>query len=173
VQNILKEKNVDGSFTEISLKENILAGVGKTDVTAEEFFKSIATNAPSALSRSFTEKWLFGFHSLNTNSFGEPFIIIELESFGNAYDSMLNWESKIFNDIGPTFMGDEFFASTTVNEQFEDLIVKSRDTRVLKSISGKIVLLYSFVDSKNLVITTNEETFREIINRYLASSLIR
>lgn len=173
IQNTLKEKSADGSFVEISLKKNSSVGIGKTDVSSEEFFKVIGSNAPSALSRAVSEKWLLGFHNLNRSFVGELFVITKLQSFDNAYDSMLTWEARMFGDLGNTFLGEERMPTITTDNKFEDLVVKSRDTRVLKNDRGEIIILYSFIDSDHLIITTNEDTFRDIVTRYLASGLVR
>lgn len=69
-------------------------------------------------------------------------------------------------------------ASSTANEFatnniFEDKIIRSKDVRVLKNTAGKIILLYSFLDQKNLVITTNERTFGELLDRFFSSQIVR
>ena len=174
IQNILKEKNVGVALTEIALKKQ--AVVGTSEVQTEELFKAIAKSAPSALARALGEKWLLGFHSFATaaTSANSPFVIVELESFDNTFQAMLGWEGKMLADISPIFIVAENFSTPPVpRDRFEDLIVKSRDTRVLKDTDGNILILYSFIENDYLVITTTEEAFREIVNRYLAKGLVR
>ena len=155
-----------------------------TSITADTFFKSVAKNIPASLIRAFNSEWLFGFHSLTHH---EPFLIVGIDSFDNAYSGMLLWEQNMPTDLREIFLANNIaevtstVGTTTVKQkvpvplkkQFEDKLVKSRDTRVLKNDQGDIVLLYSFIDTKYVVITTNEETFREIIARYLAAGLVR
>ncbi|HEY6021569.1 MAG TPA: hypothetical protein VIY48_17285, partial [Candidatus Paceibacterota bacterium] len=48
---------------------------------------------------------------------------------------------------------------------FTDRVVENHDARVLQTKDGDILLMWTFLDRKTLVITTNEFTLREIINR--------
>lgn len=77
------------------------------------------------------------------------------------------------NAIGATSPTTTATSTITTNKTFEDKIIRSKDTRVLKNSAGNTVLLYSFLDQKNLVITTNEKTFEEILNRFFASQIVR
>lgn len=77
------------------------------------------------------------------------------------------------NTIGTTSPTSIPASTLTINKTFEDKIIRSKDTRVLKNSAGNTILLYSFLDQKNLVITTNEKTFEEILNRFFASQIVR
>ncbi len=57
--------------------------------------------------------------------------------------------------------------------KFEDKIVKNKDVREFRTDDGKILFLYSFIDSNHLVITTSEATLAEIITRLEKQSFIR
>jgi hypothetical protein len=50
--------------------------------------------------------------------------------------------------------------------RFEDAVIRNKEVRVLKDDSGKIQLIYSFLDPSTIIITTNEYTFIEIQSRY-------
>ena len=68
-------------------------------------------------------------------------------------------------------------ASTTTSKyeyrNFKDLILANRDTRSIRSADGKILFFYSFIDRKNLILTTNTETMNIIINRLNSAKLVR
>lgn len=49
---------------------------------------------------------------------------------------------------------------------FSDTIIRNKDVRVMKDRAGNTLLLYTFIDKGNLLITTNEQTFREVIDRF-------
>lgn len=49
--------------------------------------------------------------------------------------------------------------------RFVDKIVENHDARVIQDENGDLLLLWTFLDRKILVITTNEYTLREIISR--------
>ena len=74
--------------------------------------------------------------------------------------------SQIFNIGNMTLVAEP-------DRPFEDRIIRNKDVRVMKDSAGNIVLLYGFLDQKNLVITTNEQTFQEILNRFFASHIVR
>lgn len=56
---------------------------------------------------------------------------------------------------------------------FKDLILANRDTRSISSVDGKLLFFYSFIDRKNLILTTNIETMNIIINRLNSAKLVR
>lgn len=183
IKKVLQDTRDPGEGNQSVNKSLVALNLGK-NITAETFFKSTATNIPASLIRAFNNEWLFGFQSLAHH---EPFLIIGIDSFDNAYSGMLLWEQNMPTDLREIFLANNVaevtstVGTTTVKQkvavplkkQFEDKLVKSRDTRVLKNDQGDIVLLYSFIDTKYVVVTTNEDTFREIITRYLAAGLVR
>lgn len=190
IQNVLLEQGVDGTqgsaqnrtLTEIVLEKP--SGAGRSSITLEEFFRAIAPNAPATLARSLSAVsnmresgrddqspgWLLGMWNTTQS---ELFLIMRLDSFDIAYDGMLKWEKNMLTDLAPIFIRPDILVGSASNPQFEDLVVRSRDTRVLKNTRGDILLLYSFIDQDHVAITTSENTFREIVARYLASGLVR
>lgn len=174
----LKDRTELGSLTEIKLTEAV-GGVERRQISAEKFFSILAGSAPSSLSRALGGKWTFGFQS---GTRAEPFILTGVASFDNAYDGMLRWEALAASDLREIFLEYERSVGTTTSERvvapqlknsFEDLVVKSKNTRVLRDVNGNIALLYSFLNEEYLVITTNENVFKEILNRFLSSRLVR
>ncbi len=163
---------------EIELSEKTDKGTVK--ILPQRFFELTAKNAPASLDRALGQDWVLGFHNIGTN---EPFIFASVASFGNVVDGMLRWEKDMAENLEPLFggVGSEALSASQIiststpvvvaPSKFVDLIIKNKDVRALKNSSGKIVLLYSFLDPKNLVITTNEQTFREILNRFFSSQL--
>ncbi|MEK7390913.1 MAG: hypothetical protein AAB635_02130 [Patescibacteria group bacterium] len=145
----------------------------KQAISAQRFFELFAIGAPPTLGRAFGDQWVFGFQSVNGAS--APFIFVSIDSFDNAFDGMLRWENTATENLGQIFLKPEtkIAGKTTDGSGFEDLIIRSKDTRVLKDNLGNIVLLYSFLDLKNLVITTNERTFQELLNRFFSSRVVR
>lgn len=176
-ENIQNEiKNVFNTQTEKNKLVGILINDSvsgeEKEISTEKFINLFAATAPTSLSRALGPQFVFGFQNIQTN---EPFIFTRVSSFDNAFDGMLRWEKgmkkdteKIFpvgtNPLGPT---------NTIQENFQDMVIKNKDTRVLKDSFGNIVLMYSFLDRENLVITTNEQTFVEILNRFFASKTVR
>ncbi len=48
---------------------------------------------------------------------------------------------------------------------FEDAIIVNKDVRLLRDNDGKIALVYGFYDKQTIVITTDENTFKEVVTR--------
>ncbi len=82
-----------------ALIEDLMEGQTRF-ISTEEFFALLEHSAPPALLRSFGKDFMFGFYKLEGN---EPFLIIEIESFENAYNEMFKWEENINKDVGSIF----------------------------------------------------------------------
>ncbi|MDO8483230.1 MAG: hypothetical protein Q7S86_05440 [bacterium] len=157
----------------------LMEGTGKDvqTVTTSAFLKKLQAQAPDSLVRSFTPNFLFGLHILNVN---HPFLIFKTGYYQNVYAGMLTWEKTIIDDLGPIFINPEPATAAETSDQildrnknFEDIVVKNRDTRALRNQDGKIIFLYSFPDKNTLVITTNADTLEKISARLLSGKLIR
>ena len=61
----------------------------------------------------------------------------------------------------------------TLRGQFQDKIVKNKDTREFITTEGETILLYSFIDNNRTVISTNEATLAEIILRLEREAYVR
>jgi len=162
----------------------------KTPIETEKFFTILQTKAPGALVRSFNKEFLLGIFSDENRS---PFLIIKLGFFDNAFAGMLNWEKTMGDDLRPIFLSEKLipqittaeFATSTgtstattlipidLEQSWSDLIIQNKDTRILRDLDSNIVLIYSFLDEQTLLITTNEKTFINILNRYVTSKLTR
>ena len=94
---------------------------------------------------------------------------------------MIRWEKDMAADLRKIFIEQKITTGTStqnissinLNSNFEDLVIKSKNVRALRDGRGNIVLLYSFLNEEYIVITTNDDTFREVLNRFLTSKLVR
>lgn len=162
-------------------------------LTTKELFTILDTKIPGATLRSFGDQFMFGFFR-DENI--ESFLLIHVNSFDIAYDGMLKWENTIASDIGslfysqtntqPTTIAEATTTSTTtpklsslpkvapqITNAFEDETFANKDARVLKNSTGKTLLLYSFLDKETLLITSNENTLKEMVNKLISQKLIR
>jgi len=182
IKKFLEEKNVDsqlGSITNLPLTTTGTStefGI----LGANQFMDLIGARLPYSLSRTLETKFMFGLHYVK---YTEPFLILKISSFENAFEGMLGWEKNIENDLNIIFMTnqnknisnttdmDVITGATTSEEYinpkktFGDMVVKNKDTRILKDKNGNIILMYSFPDRKTIVITTNQYTMAEIFDR--------
>ncbi|MFA6552640.1 MAG: hypothetical protein WCT19_04035 [Candidatus Paceibacterota bacterium] len=161
-----------GSMT-ITFNDNIATSTG---IGASSFLSYLKTGTPGELTRSLGYDFVFGFYS---NSGLQPFIVFKTGYYKNIFAGMLAWEKDIKNDLGPIFIGKEsaITASSTkkaqMNNSFEDLTIDKQDTRVLKGSDGKTSIIYAFPDKNTLVITTNENTLKSVINNLSAGKFVK
>jgi hypothetical protein len=162
-------KGTLGSIINLYLTEKTIDS--KRLITAQEFLGKIGSRASSSFSRALSEEFLLGVHIFDGN---DGFLIFKVKSFENAFAQMLSWETKIADDLFPIFYSnfpdiralDEGGGTITgISNQFEDLIIENKDTRALRDNEGDIVLVYSFPDKTSLIITTNQNTLKEVLNR--------
>jgi hypothetical protein len=170
----------------------LLTPVMKNELGVEEpvptdtFLRALDLHAPDSLLRSFQPTFVFGVHVFDGN---EPFFLFKTNFFENAFAGMLAWEPAMSEDLAPLFgpkvvplfsLTAPITASSTSADiayedigVFNDVVIRNKDTRVLRDENGEIVLLYSFLDQETLLITTNEYTFRELFVRLTSSRVLR
>lgn len=128
-----------------------------------QFFSQLKTSAPDALLRSLQPSFMFGIYNFDTT---QPFLILKTTSRDIAFAGMLEWESKLFDDMYGIFnidvSGDK---KILFEKKFQDALIKNRDARVLKDDNGAIVLFYVFTDDNTIVITKDPKTLEEVTNR--------
>jgi hypothetical protein len=71
-----------------------------TPISTNDLFSILNTNIPGNALRAFGPSFMFGFYGINGN---QPFILISLNSFENAYAGMLEWEKDMNTDVGAIF----------------------------------------------------------------------
>jgi hypothetical protein len=172
--------------------ENAATSTGSLPVyeDAPTLLALLAPNIPPTLVRDIEPIYLLGVHSYDTN---QPFLILKVDSYEQAYAGMLAWEGSMKTDLAPLFTyvpsptGNPSppvqvqvpVASTTnstsspqtpqtlpfIQTGFIDQIVDNHDARVLKTADGQIYLLWTFLDRQTIVITTNANTLQEVISR--------
>lgn len=128
-----------------------------------QFFSQLKTSAPDALVRSLKPSFMFGIYNFDTT---QPFLILKTTSRDIAFAGMLEWESKLFDDIYGIFNIDVSGNKKTLFEKkFQDALIKNRDARILRDDKGDIVLFYVFTDDTTIVITKDPKTLEEVVDR--------
>ena len=85
------------------------------------------------------------------------------------YDFSELFDLKTANEVdsmGRPILGEEV-------RKFQDVVIKNKDTRVIKDNDGEIIFLYSVIDKSTVVLTTSQDTFKEIMNRFDKMSVTR
>lgn len=149
---------------------NLYFTLDRKELSGGQFLEKIEVRAKQSFIRSLGERYLFGVHSFDGN---HGFFIFEVDFFENALSGMFDWEKILFDDLWPILFTSK--PDTTSEEialaKFEDMVIKNRDTRVLRDNTGKIVLIYSFPDKNHLIITSSERTLIEAFDRLTSSRL--
>lgn len=136
-------------------------------ITARALFEAARTSAPERLLRTLREPFMLGVYGAPTRS---PFFIFSTESFADAFSGMLAWETTLSQDIEP-ILGTLRLAgltTSTLGAQYSDAIIDNTDVRIARNTAGETLLLYGIVGDGMVIITTHEETYREIRDRLRA-----
>jgi len=176
--------NIDGLVTKIKSLTSQNTGLVKvlfptetiTDksqlLTTQKFFSLFRINAPGALVRSLSDKYLVGqyFDKENlTNEKYKMFLIFQTDNYNQTYASMLDWEKTMSKDLSMMFnLNTE---ETTINNQsWKDLVLNNKDVRVLYGQGGEESLYYVFANKNKLIITNDINVLRAITAKLLAKN---
>ncbi len=148
---------------------------------APAFLSLVAPDVPNELLSTLQPQFLLGVHSYNQN---QLFLILQVNSYEQAFAGMLAWESTMGQDLSPLFFlpqpvspNPQATTSPTtpapqvLNTPFVDGVIENHDARILEDSSGNIILFWTFLDSSTLVIANNDATLREIISRLSGSPI--
>ncbi|HBM45526.1 MAG: hypothetical protein UT05_C0010G0043 [Parcubacteria group bacterium GW2011_GWF2_38_76] len=168
----IKNSILESSVTAGSIQKIILTKRTPTDevieITSQDFFSAIKSSISSETIRSLNSEMLFGV--LNTITGAKSGIMVFMtESYQNSFAGMLKWEKgsmvKDIYEIIKSVPANDYL----ITKNFEDLILNNQDTRVLKNENGEIVLVYGFLNGRELIIAGNTNVFNEIVNRLINS----
>lgn len=175
-------KEIDDTSLEYAhVKELIFTtGVGMERVraTLPKVFETLETNIPPALLRAFGNDYLFGMYSDSGN---HPFLIVTVNEYDKAFGGMSEWEKNMIRDLQDIFLTKTdrvqppYFTITEEGMRyvFADATIKNKEIRVVKNNTGRVVLLYSFIDKKTLVIAADEAAFEDVRDRLVKAKYIR
>ncbi len=164
-------KAVDESSVPLSELRVLAVKIGGRPITTVELFQKLGFRAPDTLARALGPSPTLGLHGSRGV---QPFLLFTVTSFDHAFDAMLRFEETLLDDVGPLFgvnpralsrsatTTEELFANTFL---FKDVIIKNKDARAIFDDVGQIVFLYSFLDKETLLLTTNEETLKTLVNK--------
>lgn len=172
-----------GTITDLIITKKINGT--RQPVSAHALLEILEIRAPSALIRALDDRFMFGVHIFDNN---EPFLLLSVNSYDQAFAGMLTWESFLPSDL-PLFVRDTPITATplapptasstasstpptrlpSLDPVFTDMVIKNHDARVLLDTTENIRMVYSFFDQKTLVITTNKNTLTEVFDRLTAA----
>ena len=130
------------------------------------------TKIPPRLVRSLAPEYMVGTYVLTQNT---PFLIFKNTFFQNAYAGMLEWETDMRNDLLRLIrVAHPTETAVTINSDvFEDTVVANIDARVLRGSAGQPILAYAFPNQGTIVIATDIETLRFVLDSILAVRVVQ
>lgn len=100
------------------------------------------------------------------------FILLRTSSFASSFEQIKSWENKMFLDLHGFFGYDiSAFTNYLLTKDFKDGFVENKNARILYDDTGKIVLMYVYIDDNFVVITNTEQAVREAILRVNSSKI--
>ncbi len=200
--NGLKTEFLDPNTVEnLSLVTSVGTTNSKTNI--RDIFSNLNTQTDPALLRSFDKDYMLGFSagtpnkpfliiqtSLYENAFAgmlawEKTMVKDLSPiFGETKTTPVAPAVTFDNLTATTSSSTKKTTSSSASQTailspvsqsviFTDLVVSNKDTRVAKDQNGQTILLYSFLDQNTLVITPDENTFKQILDKFIASKLVK
>ena len=109
---------------------------------------------PGVLKRAIETVFMTG--ALGQN----PFAILKIKSYENAFAGMLEWERNFLQD-------------TQSPSVFRDVVSRNKDIRVLSNSTSTPVVLYTILDNKWIIITNSLETLQTLIDRLTRQLLVQ
>ncbi len=125
---------------------------------ADNFFRILDTRAPHTFFRNLSDHFTTGV--LATKDGKWNFMILKMKDFDSSYSAMLSWEKSLLYDIGAFFKVNKKYFS----QPYNDLVPFNKDVRAVLDEEGNLVFGYSFVDLHTLVIFTDYQQFKYLIN---------
>ena len=103
---------------------------------------------------------------------GDMFFLLKVKSFSDVFPVMKEWENRMFLELAP-FWGiypnkDNAYLIT---KDFEDGFIANKNARILKDINNQIILTYVFLDEDYVLLSNNNKTADEVVERILAGKI--
>lgn len=166
IQLVHKQKEEFDAQNKFEISRIIPQADGK-DQTLSQFLYSLGIYPQNEFVRVMNDQFFFG---LVKNQVGKAsvYFILEGENYEREYAAMLGFEPSIGNTLI------QFYNIEPYSVYFSDLVIKNRDVRALVTNEAKEPkLLYTFLDSKTIVIAEDEKSLETITNAFLLAKRIQ
>jgi len=148
----------NGGIEAIYLTEN------KNVVNFSRFMELMKSNVSKEVTGYTNENFMIGVY--NNNNDKSLFILMKIKSFTDIFPGMKIWENKIWSDLHDLF-DMELNADTKylLTKNFEDSITNNKNSRVLYDTEKNKILEYVFVDETSVIIISNSDAIKEVMDR--------
>jgi hypothetical protein len=181
ITGLLKEKvqtTIKNEINNQTLKDNGIADLyfitesngKKSFVGTSQFFTAVGSSIPGRALRALAPTFMLGIFKGPAPAKNQPFILLNTTTFDSTYAGLLEWESDMVDDFFIMWnipIGGE--RNYLLTKDFQDSTFKNLDVRMLLDKNGSSVLMYGFINKDTVLITTTQDTFAEIANRYNSS----
>lgn len=137
-------------------------------VTSKDFFTAAGVSMPDRLLRSLAPEFMLGAYIFDGTA---PFIILKNTFYQNTYSGMLEWEKNMLKDLGSLVLADG--QEKILKTSFEDMVVRNKDVRTLKTEEGVPALMYVFINQETVLVTTNQKALEELIDKMTATRVVQ
>lgn len=141
---------------------------GKLLVETKDLFDFLEIPNNLSLQRTLNKNFVVGRTTESEKI--TPFLIFNINDFGLAFSSMLDWENSMAEKLG-------FLASETIttpeNYYWKDVLIKNKDIRAMTTLSGDTILCYTFLDRNAILITGDLATLAKIAELYSSRPVAR
>ncbi len=132
----------------------------KEFLKTESFFNILGITPPANITQALEGSFGLGIYYLKKNV---PFLVLKIRSLDIATAGMFEWEKNLSSDLTPVLL---IKNKALIGEKFRDGVIKNHDIRILYDASNNPVIAYIFINSGNLLITTDLDTITEIFSRF-------
>jgi hypothetical protein len=160
-----------------SLDQKFLLGVHKTKTSVEPFITLKTNDYEISYAKMLEWEWVLvsDIQDIFYKNLGSSQAFLDYEENNNlqVQDFIVIDASSSTTTVTDSTQNSTTTLSKYEARNFKDLILANKDTRSILDTAGKILFFYSFVDRKNLIMTTNGETLNLLIGRLTSTQLIR
>lgn len=130
-------------------------------IPAQELFTRLSIPARSTFTRQLAPEFFYGIYSFKGQS---GFIILQTKDYASMFAQLLGYEDTLARDLYPLLTGQD--TPNIQDRVWGDEVIDNLDTRMLRTASGDLVMLWSFVGTRDTVlIATDGDVFREVVER--------
>jgi len=179
-------KTLSERVDQTSIKVGTIRGIYLTEknlddtrsvININKFTSLMKFNIPQILARTLKADYLFGMHNFIGN---QKFLILKVGSYESAYSGMLSWEVDLWKNFKVLFglVDPDSLSATTTDvfaeevKSFRDIVIKNKDCRVAEDKEGDVLLLYCIPDKETIIITTSQDTLKEILLRMTSKQTV-
>lgn len=139
-------------------------GQTQSQVPVTMFMHKLGINIPDSFFQNLEDSFMLGvFNQEQTN---ELFLILKVKDFNEAFLSMREWEASMLSEFVNFFNIDtSSYGRVIFSKDFETVTLFNKESRILKDSSGLILLSYTFLDPKTILVTTKGDSLDEILKR--------